>query len=357
MNISSLSERVRAGTSCDEELWLAIGVCRVRFRSNEPRLCAYLKEYFAPLLGAPGTPQVAVDALEMAEPDLGLAYVDWPRDPGKVGRKDSFLDLPDGRACRKVRTGMQYLLGDEERLIYGPCLKNKNQVVNFIISQYITWLLRDGSVLCHAAGVVRDGRGFAVAGLSGGGKSTLALRLLSRGLDFCSNDRLLVRGRDGGATMAGVPKMPRVNPGTLLHNPDLAGVLPAARAEVLRKLPNAELWDLEEKYDVMVADVFGPTRFAWQAPLKVFCVLNWERGGSAPVRLVPASFADRPDLLGAVMKSPGVFHTGRDGQPWRGKVTAPPYIEAFSDVRVFEVTGGVDFDAAADACLRVLEEV
>lgn len=353
MLLETLSAQLRAGRACNAELWLQAGACRLRLRSNSPQVRDALRAYFAPLLAEPGEPQVAVDALQMPEPALGLAYRDWPRDPGKVGRKDTYIDLADGRACRKVRTGMQYLLGKEERLIFGPCLDHLNQVVNFVISQYITWLLRAGAVLCHASGVVDAGRGLGMAGFSGGGKSTLALRLLSRGLQFCSNDRLLVRAAEG-VQMAGVPKMPRVNPGTLLHNPDLRGILPAEREAELRQLPAAELWDLEEKYDVMVAEVFGADRCNWQAPLRAFCVLNWQRGGSDPVVLQPARFEERPDLLAAVVKPPGVFHTRADGQPWLGGHDPARYLQAFAGVPLYEVRGGVDFDAAADACLRLL---
>ncbi len=354
MTMDSLRSQVRAGQSCDAVVWLGIGPCLIRVASNAPEVAAYLTGYFRPLLAEAGEPQVFVDALQMPEPALDLDFFDWPRAPGKVGRKDSFVDFPDGRVCRKVRTGMQYLLGERERLIFGPCLDNLNQVVNFIVSQYISWLLRDGSVLCHAAGVVDRGRGLGIAGLSGGGKSTLALRLLSRGLSFASNDRLLVRRGTDGVDMAGVPKMPRVNPGTLLNNPDLVPLLPKARAEQLRRLPSAELWDLEEKYDVMVSDIFGADRFQWRAPLAAFCVLNWERASRAPVVLEPTSLAARPDLLGAVTKSPGVFHTRPDGRPWRGRLVPGPYLETFASVPLYEIRGGVDFDAAADTCLRVL---
>ena len=107
-------------------------------------------------------------------------------------------------------------------------------------------------MLCHAAGVVVAGNGMAIAGMSGGGKSTLALHLLGTGAAFCSNDRLLVRSAGSGARMTGVAKQPRINPGTALNNPRLESVLSSERRSELARIEESELWDLEEKYDVDV---------------------------------------------------------------------------------------------------------
>ena len=70
-------------------------------------------------------------------------------------------------------------------------------------------------------------RGIGIAARAGAGKSTLALHLLSSGLSFVSNDRLLIKAGASGPELAGIPKMPRVNPGTLLNL--AAGVLKQAR--------------------------------------------------------------------------------------------------------------------------------
>ncbi|HER27478.1 MAG TPA: HprK-related kinase B, partial [Rhodospirillales bacterium] len=122
--IACLSKRVRAGTTTNHGLDLRFGDCRLRVRVNSQELAKRLCQYFAPFLdaGLNDHPDLVIDALEMPEPDLGIDFMAWPRDPGKPGRKDSFIDLADGRACRKVKTTLQYLMSENERLIFGPCL-------------------------------------------------------------------------------------------------------------------------------------------------------------------------------------------------------------------------------------------
>src|SRR5207237_28767 len=127
-----------------------------------------------------------------------------------------YADTCDGRVVTKTRTGMQFLLSRNELVAIGPCRQNPNQIVNFIISQYLGRRVDEGWALCHAAGVALQDRGMGIAARAGAGKSTLALHLMSSGLSFMSNDRLLIRKFGPRTELAGVPKMPRVNPGTLL---------------------------------------------------------------------------------------------------------------------------------------------
>ena len=305
--IETLSSYVRKGHTVSSALDLKFGQCRIRLDTNSAELARLLKHYFEPFLDANGDVDIQLTALEMPAPELGLNFVDWKRDAGKVGRKDSFIDLTDGRVCRKVRTGMQYLLSDKECLVFGECLKNDNQVVNFLISQYITWLMHRNNALCHAAALSRHGEGFAIAAFSGGGKSTLALHLMRKGFDFVSNDRTLIEKCEDGVYMSGVPKQPRINPGTVLNNPALVNVIPENRLEQLAKIKQQEIWDLEEKYDADVEEIFGAGKFQLYAKLNAFVILNWKRNGSTPTEFNRVDIRQRSDLLAAVMKSPGPF--------------------------------------------------
>ena len=56
----------------------------------------------------------------------------------------------------------------------------------------------------HASTVALDGRAVIISGLSGSGKSDLALRLLDRGFVLVSDDRTIVR-KDGGSLIASAP--------------------------------------------------------------------------------------------------------------------------------------------------------
>jgi HprK-related kinase B len=299
-----------------------------------------------------------IRAFEAPPPDFGRALRDWPRDPGKAGQKEQFFDLSDGRVVFKVAHPDAILARTERSGGGGPCLDNANQIINFINSQYISQRLHDGWSLCHAAGVAHAGRGIGIAARAGAGKSTLALHLLSSGLSFVSNDRLLIQRTERGAEMAGIPKMPRVNPGTLLNNPDLAGILPPERQRALAAQSREELWDLEEKYDVMVGSVYGPESHCLPERAHGSVILNWSwKDGALPTQLQEVRLEQRSDLLDLVMKSPGVLH--RDAQGHNASETARPdpagYLHVARGLRVWEAKGAPNFEFAVSFCRRALE--
>lgn len=349
--IEQLSAKVWQGQSAGHTLYLRLGDCVVRFNTNEEKLLACMSSYFQPFLTGPADhADIEVAALEMPNSKLDLPFVDWPRDPGKTGRKDTYIDLGDGRVCRKARTGMQYLINGSEQMIFGECLSNDNQVVNFIISQYISWLVHRDWVLCHASAITNGSVGIGLSGFSGGGKSTLALHLMRAGLKFVSNDRLLIRndGQGGPALMAGVPKQPRINPGTVLNNPDLTDVIEPARRAELSILRQDEIWDLEEKYDADIDRIFGAGRFVLSSSLNHYFVLNWSRHSSDPTEFKAVDIEERRDLLEAIVKSPGPFFVTENGLPPENPYhcAIEGYVDVLKGVNVVEITGKVDFHAA-----------
>ena len=330
-----------------------------RIDSNNPELNRHLANYFKQCVTDVDSPHTVITAVDMPPPDLGLTFTDWPREGGKTGRKEAFADIEGGRVIHKVRTKMQFLLGDELRVAVGDCLKNDNQVINFAITQYITWLMEHGYVICHSAAVEWHGKGLMFSGFSGGGKSTLSLHLMSRGAKYTSGDRVLIKYEDGKVRMKGVPKLPRINPGTALNNPDLQGVVPEERAAELRKISKDELWQLEEKYDVYIDKVFGPDRFAPAPDVDALFVLNWDRNSSEATTITPVDLIERRDLLGAVMKSPGPFWIPKDGTPPASKpvVKEEDYLPHVKHLRAFEVSGKADFDAACDRIEAMLKDL
>jgi HprK-related kinase B len=334
------------------------GDCRIGVQANSATLIGRLADYFEPYRGASCSSDLTVIAFQTTPPDFRLPFIQWPREEGKTRPKEEYADVGGGRIVRKVRTGMQFLIGRNLRVSLGPCLENINQVINFVIAQYITWLMHRGWVLCHAAGVALGGKGLGIAAVSGGGKSTLALHLLGRGLAFVSNDRLLVKGAQV-THMNGVPKMPRINPGTALNNPSLVGLLPKGRRDELSGLESNELWDLEEKYDVNVHRVFKDASHELQACLDAFVLLNWKRDSREPSRFRDADLSVRRDLIKLIMKPPGPFYQLPDGAVPASPVQLPEseYLRHLGSLRVVEVTGGVDFDAASSFCVQLLRDV
>ncbi len=257
----------------------------------------------------------------------------------------------------KVRTGMLFLQSENHRMAVGPCRQYDNQVINFVNAQYMNWLQQRDYLICHAAALVHGGSALGIAGFSGGGKSTLMLRLLDRdSVAYLTNDRLFIRAEEAGVEALGIAKLPRINPGTIVHNPRLQDLIPADERARLLALPAEELWHLEDKYDVDVARVYGPERILQQAPLGGFVVINWQRDSREPVRVEQVDLQQRSELLGAIMKSPGPFYQYADGSFFQDttELEAQPYLRVLSDVPVYEVSGGVDFDVAVDRLLQLV---
>ncbi len=344
------------------DLDLSFGDLTVRVLTNSRPLLHRLGRYYEAFHEAPpeaGAEQIVVHALDRDTVRLDLPFQEWPRDPGKTGRKEQWCDVVGGRVVRKVRTGLQYLLAKDLRIAFGKCRENDNQVINFINTQYINHHLHRSCALGHASGVANvDGsRALAIAAGSGGGKSTVALHLMQRGARFMTNDRALFLRAGDGCLVRGVPKLPRINPGTVLHNRALQPILAPKRRKELKALTTDELWELEEKYDVNINLLFPDADYVPEAALAHLFVLNWDRGSEEPTRLQEVSIEKRPDLLPAVMKSPGPFYMFADGSMPEHPVQPEPadYRTVLDGVRVVEISGGVDFDSVVGELSKLLD--
>ena len=342
---------------CTDELYLAPGGCTLRLRSNSTELLAGLADYFAHVASTAMTPDLDIIAIERDAPELGIDFIDWKREPGKTGRKDSYVDLPGGRLVRKVRTGMVFLQSEDRRIAAGPCRKYDNQVINFINSQYMNWLQNRGWLICHAAGLVYRGKCLGIAGFSGGGKSTLMLHLLDNdAVSYLTNDRLFVHAGSGRTLARGIPKLPRINPGTIVHNQKLHSLIPEQQRAALLQLPAGELWELEEKYDVHIDRVYGPGRIITEAPLAAFLILDWQRDADGELEVERVDLADHRDMLGALMKSPGPFYQYPDGSFLQDTTDfdEAAYLDTLKGIDVYAARGRIDFSAMSGRTLHEL---
>jgi HprK-related kinase B len=331
---------------------------RLAIRSNSARFLQCMQSYFSHVLAPSGDDvRAEVIAIERDIVNTRVEFVDWKREPGKTGRKDAIYDFPAGRLVRKVRTGMLFLQSDQDLIVAGPCLEYDNQVINFINSQFLNWLQNDGYLLCHAAALSRNGHGLAIAGLSGGGKSTLMLNLMDdTATAFVSNDRLLVR-RQGEATHAvGIPKLPRINPGTIVHNPRLFPLIDENSREQLLQLDKKELWKLEQKYDANINELYGPGRIQHETSLYRFLVLNWQHDTDNELQVDRVDLSQRPDLLSAIMKPSGPFYMDTAGVFNRDDAfpEAAHYLNELVNVAIYEASGKVDFERLGTVCVNEL---
>ncbi|MEG3637870.1 HprK-related kinase B [Magnetococcus sp. PR-3] len=345
-------------TLVEQELLLGLEGCTLRLRSNHKPLIEQLRHYFDHVV-VQQADHIDLDmvAVECPATDLGLSFTDWKREPGKSGRKDAYVDLSDGRMVQKVRTGMVFLQSEENRIAAGPCMANDNQVINFINAQYMNWLQHRNWLICHASGLVLGDRGMGIAGFSGGGKSTLMLMLLEdERVHYLTNDRLFIQGSKDGVEGVGIPKLPRINPGTIVSNPRLHGLMTPERRQELLDLPKDVLWELEEKHDVLVGQVYGEGRIDLRAPLTHLLILNWSRDSQEPTLVSQIDMNQRRELLSAVMKSPGPFYQYPNGSFLQD--TTPldpdPYMAVLEGVAIYEVTGQLDIQAATKQAMALL---
>ncbi|KXF81872.1 HprK-related kinase B [Enterovibrio coralii] len=357
-SVSDVTQHLTEGTVLlDDTLTLALPDLTITVKTNSSTLLAELQTYFANWVTAETCKNnIDILAIESPEPELPITWQDWQREPGKEGRKDAWFDLQGGRLIRKVRTGMVFLQSQGTRIAAGPCEANPNQVINFINNQYMTALQQGDWLICHAAALTNGEQAIAFAGFSGGGKSTSMLHLLSEpGLAFLSNDRLFLKAGKGQVIARGVPKLPRINPGTIVNNSHLFSLLTDDAHNHYLSMDKDALWQLEEKYDTDIEACFGKNKISNQGSLSHFIVLKWSHKDTSPTRIERVKIADKLELLDAIMKPSGPFYQRKDGSFLTDVEKPNPelYLNLLQDIEVIEVSGGVDFKALSAFCLTL----
>ncbi len=353
--LSELLELYRAEYPPVDFFCLKMHDLTIKVRVNSLALSAALKRYFKYFLCAETKADLEITAVDAPPPDLS-AFVFHKKqpEPGKSIVKEEYVDLQDGRIVRKLLTGMVFLFNGAENMAIGPSVANSNQVINFINNRFIERKLNDGLFLLHASGVCSESRGIALSGFAGRGKSTLALGLLNQGLSFVSNDRLMVEDGSPCPAMVGVAKYPRINPGTIMHNPRIKTILSREESAVYSALDDEALWRVEKKYDLFIEEIYGTGKFKIAAPLHTLFILNWRRKSGAKTAVTEIDLAGRADLYPAFIKAPGLFYLHRNpaGRPYCGT----DVVKVLHKCRVFEITGELDFAYAEQKILDFLSQ-
>jgi HprK-related kinase B len=349
----AIADKFRRLAPSAHRMKIRMNECLIGVTASEQKIVEYLKDYFRPFLSEDkASADIEINVYQCPAPEVGHNLKSHTPTSLKSRIKESFADIDSGRIVKKLKTGMVFVFGSGVHLAAGPCMENINQVINFINNRFIESRLDKGGLLAHAAGVCLGNKGLGLAGFSGAGKSSLALRLVSMGADFISNDRLILMTDENRTQMLGVAKHPRVNPGTLLNNPDLAGILPEAEKKRYSSMDKSVLWAVDSKYDVVLHHVFPENNFSLQAPLNAMVILNW-RLLQTPTSIRKVDPARRPDLLQALIKSPGVFY--RTNNCCNDPINLEKsYIHALKNSEVYEISGGIDFEYASDFFIQFL---
>jgi HprK-related kinase B len=304
----------------------------IRVAVNDRRLDKAVKRYFEPFLSPASAGAIRVTGA-IGEPMLDRAALRLVRRPG-ARPKIAYYDSADARVILKKRSGVVHYLWGDRAYAVGDLVRHPQQLFNLVGLAFGRALRRRGHVALHASGVARGGAGIGFVGPSGSGKSTLALTLMEFGYDYVSNDRLFIGEGADGVEVTGVPKWPRVNPGTLLASDRLRSLMNLEEIAKYRALSGTELWGVEDKHDVPIESIYGRGRLALRVGLETLFILSWRDGGTPSVQPVPHD--ERHDALLPFVK------TEAYDPPEAPAATAARVSVLIRDVPLYRVTGGAD---------------
>lgn len=350
--VSAIEKEFREKHKMQFNCCLRFSIHNFTVRSNSEKVINIITDYYKNFIVSPPEKSTIIDLAQNGIQFFDVEFKSKPLDFRKTEIKEEYFDMPDGRCVRKILTGMVFIFGEKTNLALGDCIKNSNQIINFINNRYIQKMLDEDCLLLHSSAVSFSDQGLAISGFSGSGKSTLALHLVSKGFDFISNDRVLCKVRNDKPVIYGVAKYPRINPGTIINNADLRRAFETDDFCLYEKMSKNILWQYEKKHDVVIENVFGNNRFKTDCRLKSLVILNWSCNSSEKTSITKIDIKKRKDLYPAFMKSPGLFYLEREKPS-----TDSSYLEILTRCNNFETTGKADFDIAADFFLNYIPSI
>lgn len=321
--------------------------------ASTDKIAEEISAYYRPFEDEPGASAVRESALTIsvieAEPARIRGTGRLRRGRAGAGRvKEIVHEIPGGRIIEKVSSGLTVFVGNREWIVLGRAAEQVNPVINVINAAYMRAWRRRGLAILHASAVSWGGSAVAIMGAPGAGKSTAALWCMEEGAEYVSNDRLLV-GPLPEAKVLGVPKHPRVNPGTRFTHPRLFTHMTPEERNRLENLPLKELVDLEEKQDVVIESCYGPGRLKIPTRLAGWAFLDWRVGtGAWTASVIPFS-ALRP-WAGDIVR--GIDPYGSSEETAGPDDLFNEMTSRLSRVPGLRISGKADFPALARALRR-----
>jgi len=320
----------------------------VRVLTNDSEVWTRLSRYLEPYVTTEDLTPATVVTLIQGHARVEGEFTDVARGPG-LRAHEAVQEVAGGRLVRRLKSGVILGLWPGRAVAVGDLRANLKEAINLIDASYAKTMLGRGYKLLHAAGVSRGGRGVALAGVPGAGKSTAGLHLLEAGFRFLSNDRILARPDPAGVDARGYPKQPQVHPGTMLHHPRLVSLLDPEERRALSALPTRDLWQHTDGRSraVDVEALYGPGTVCLQARLELLVLLTWTLDGTG--------FAVRRlDADSALTRWP-VYHKDLGAFDLDRAISTTPtaddlaaYRNLMGQLTVVEVSGRPDFAALVD---------
>lgn len=321
--------------------------CSYKITANTKEVIDKLNRYFKKwLVNTNIKADYEIFAVETEVPEFDLEFKDYIT-PGKSKIKESSVETRLGILIKKNRTGMHFIENEGKHYIFGPTKSFTNQIINYAGALYMQHMLNDNTQLFHAAAVAKNNDGIVIAAPSGKGKSTTALKLLNEGLDFVSNDRVMLSKENESYVLYGVPKYPRVNPGTLLNNDKLKHLL--SNPTKYENMSREELWQWEEKHDVFLEPIYGEDVYKLKAKAKALLIIDWGDSNES-LKLEKIKLQEHTYLLPEIMKLPALYTPKALTDKLNFK--EDNYIEFLANLPVYRLHGEIDQAQGIDLILK-----
>lgn len=161
-------------------------------------------------------------------------------EPLKTAKGRIIHACEDGRFAVSAEHGFFSLYSEKSHETFIWLCPDKHSVSGFITHplqmELSWWALRNGLLFLHSAALGTDGKGIILSGAGGSGKSTLALSAMISGMDFLSDDYVLVDPKE-------CPMLTRIYDTGYLKD------------DILKRLPEMEediIWRCEEREKTLV---------------------------------------------------------------------------------------------------------
>ncbi len=287
------------------------------------------------LIAIQGVPLIDTDRLKDVPRRSGA------RKPARVAT----ADRDDGRVILRRETGVVTTIRSGAWTIEGDLRAHPGEVTRALDAMLSLALVERGYLTLKGSALTRNGRGIALVGGPDTARRALAVTLLGRGFRWVTEDSLLVRVSAGQVEMRGLPGLLRLGPAAMLAHPALRALLSDDERARYEGQTWRDLREIEARYVLEAADVFGADGIATSGVLEMIVALRWKGGETeGTTTIAPLARSDAYEALADATRSYGLYDL-------RGALPANFHrLQRIAEtVTMHAVSGPVDLQTVADA--------